>query len=266
MAVVGRDDNQGLVQDAHLLQLGNGGADGVVQLEQVAEGAVVVERVHLLVDRGGLRHEEEALLAAALVQDVDGLERHLLLAGQVRGRALAARGVVLERGQVVGVDVAVKPHRKVTPAENAQRLLVIRGRQQGRLVPADRVALLGELGVVVLAVQRPGAGDELLGATAEVGVGAVGLGPRVVADAVERLVNQDAVLATAAGVAAERDRGSVGDESSRDGTPGGTLAIDVSKQRTSRGSRKILLTQTRTRSSTMVSTLGSSCGSGDEST
>jgi hypothetical protein len=223
VAVVGRHDNKGLVQNVELLELLDGGADRVVQLEQVTQGAVVVEGVHLLVDGGGLRHEEEALLATALVEDVNGLKRHLLQAGQVLGRAIGTRGVVLQRREVVGEDVAVEPDGEIALAEDAQRLLVVGSRQERRLVPADRVALLGELGVVVLALERAGAGQELLGTATKVDVGAVGLGPRVVADTVEGLVDQHAVLRAQARVAGQSNRGGVGDESGRDSAPCGAL-------------------------------------------
>lgn len=54
VAVVRRDNNQSFVQNAEFLQLGDGGADCVVKLEQIAQGAVVIQGVHLLVDRGAL--------------------------------------------------------------------------------------------------------------------------------------------------------------------------------------------------------------------
>jgi hypothetical protein len=264
VAVVGRDDNQRLLQDAELLELLNGGAHRVVQLEQVAQRAVVVERVHLLVDGRRLRHEEEALLAAALVQHLDGLDRHLLLPGQVLRRAVAARRVVLELLEVLREDVPVEPDGQVAAAEDAQRLLVLGSRQQRRLVQADTVALVGEFLVVVLAFERARAGDKLLGATTEVDVGAVGLGPGVVADAVECLVDQRPVVRPETGMGRQCGRGRVGNEGSRDGAPSGALNT-ISKERERERAQPVSPTQVRNSISTMVSTLGSSSGSGDES-
>ena len=221
--MISRHDNQRLVQDVEGLELLDGGTDSVVQLEQVAQRAVVVESVHLLVDRGGLRHEEEAVLAAALVQDVNRLERHLLEAGQVLGRCISTGWVVLARREVVGEDVAVEPDGQVAPAEDAQSLLVVGGRLQGRLVPANRVALLGELGVEVLAARRARPGNPLLSATAKVGVGAPVVGPGIVGDTVECLVNHRSILGPQAGMRRQGRRGGIRHEGSRNSAPSGAL-------------------------------------------
>ena len=78
MAVVSRDNDEGLIEDAELLELLNGGTDSVVELEKITKGTVVVKSVHLLVDGGSLGHEEETLVLATGAEDIDGLEGHLL--------------------------------------------------------------------------------------------------------------------------------------------------------------------------------------------
>jgi hypothetical protein len=160
--------------------------------------------------------------------------------------------------------VTVEPHGEVAAAEDAERLLVVGSRQQRRLVQADAVALVGEFLVVVLALEGARAGDELLGATAEVGVGAVGLGPGVVADTVEGLVDQRAVVRPEAGMGRQGGRGGIGNEGSRDSAPSGALNT-ISKERERERAQPVSPTQIRNSISTTVSTLGSSSGSGDES-
>lgn len=189
----------------------DGGADGVVQLQEVAERAVVVERVHLLVDGRGLGHEEEALLAAAGVQDVDGLERHLLETGKVERGGLLAEGVVAEGAEVRLVDVAVEPDGEVRAAEDAEGLVLGPELEQRRLVEADVVPGLGELGVVVLAVVAVLAGVELLRAAAKVDVGALVVRPGIVGHGAEGLVDEGPVCVARAAVARERDGSRVGD-------------------------------------------------------
>lgn len=104
--MVGGHDDERLFLVPELLELGHGGFDGVVEFEEIAQGAVVIEGVHLLVNGRGLGHEEEAFLAVAGGQDVDGLEGHLFEAGDVGGVAALAVGAVL-CVQVLLVDVAV---------------------------------------------------------------------------------------------------------------------------------------------------------------
>src|SRR5262245_26587876 len=78
MAVVGRDDDQSIVEDAQFLQFRNRRLDSVVELEEIAECPVVIQSMHLLVDGCGLAHKEEAFVAASLVENLDGLHRHVL--------------------------------------------------------------------------------------------------------------------------------------------------------------------------------------------
>ncbi len=69
VAVVGRHDHEGVVEFADFFEVLECRFDGVVEFEEFAEGAVVVEEVHLLVDGGGFGHEEEAVVRVAVVED-----------------------------------------------------------------------------------------------------------------------------------------------------------------------------------------------------
>ena len=223
MAVVSRDNDEGLLESTKLLKLGNGGTDGVVKLEKITESTVVVESVHLLVDGGSLGHEEETVIATTLVEDVDSLEGHVLEAGEVESGLGGARGVVLEALEVLGVDVAVEPDGHGALAEDTEGLLAVVELKEGGLVQADRVALVGELLIVVLALVGSGAGDELLSTATEENIRAVLLGPRVVGHAVKGLVDERTVLATETGVAGESNGGGIGDGGSGDSAPSTTV-------------------------------------------
>ncbi len=227
VAVVGGDENKGLVTDAKLLELLDGGADGVVHLEKLSQGTVVVESVHLLVNGSTLRHEEEALLLAALGENLDGLDGHLLEAGNVKGGAVLARRVVLQALDVVLVHVAVQPDGKVALGKDTESRLAGVNSLESSVVEADRVALLGKLLVVVLALVGALAGVELLGTAAKEDVRALVGSPGPVGDTVESLVNESAVLGTLAGVASEGNGSSIGKEGGRNGTPSTTLNILV---------------------------------------
>jgi hypothetical protein len=50
MTVVGGDDNEGVLELANFLEVLQGRPESVVELEEVAEGAVDILNVHLLVD------------------------------------------------------------------------------------------------------------------------------------------------------------------------------------------------------------------------
>lgn len=230
VAVVSRDEDKSLITDTELLELLNGGADGVVHLQEITKSAVVVELMHLLVNGSTLRHEEETLLLTTLGENLDGLDSHLLEAGNVGGGAVAAGGVVLELLEVVGVDVAVQPDGQVALGENTESTLADVDVVQGSLVQADSVALVGKLLVVVLALVGVLAGVELLGTATEEDVGAVLLGPGVVGDAIESLVNQRTVLGTATGVARQGNGSGIGKEGSGNGAPG-TILSAVSESR-----------------------------------
>jgi len=228
VAVVGGHEDEGVVEDAERRQLLDGGLDGVVELEQLTERAVVVQRVHLLVDRRRLCHHEEAALAAALMQDVDGLKDHLLKAGEVGGSRLVAAGVVLGAGDVRGVDVAVEPGGEVGGAEEAEGALGVLERGERGVVLRELVPLLLELGDVIQALIGTRAGDEVLGAGAHDDVGAVEGRPGVVGDAVEHLVDERPVVAAGAGVACQGNWGGISKEGGGDDADGG--APDTSQQ------------------------------------
>lgn len=228
MTVVSRDNDEGLIEDAELLELLNGSTDSVVELEKVTKSTVVVKGVHLLVNRGSLRHKEETLVLATGAEDVDSLEGHLLETGQVSGVTLAAGGVVVKALEVVLVDVAVEPHGEVALAKDTEGLLALVSSKERGLVHADGVSLLLELLVVVLALERLLAGKELLGTTTEEDIGATVASPGVVGVAVESLVNQRTILATGTGVASEGNGGGIGEVGSRDSAPSTALGF-VSK-------------------------------------
>ena len=225
VAVVGRDNDKRLLELTESLELCDGGTDGVIQLKEITEGTVVVQNVHLLVNGGGLGHEEEALVATTGVEDVDSLESHLLQAREVGGGCLDAGGIVVEVLEVAAEDVTVDPDREVRHAEDAESLGAVGSREESRLVQADAVALLGEFLVVILAKIRAGARDELFGTTAKVSIGAVHLGPGCVSEAVEGLLDERAVGITRPSVGGQGDGGSISDEGSRDSAPGRSLHL-----------------------------------------
>lgn len=92
--MVGSDNDQRIVELPNLLKVTKSSVDGSVELEKLPKRAVVIERVHLLVDASGFRHEHEASVAVVLGaggEDVDSLEGHIGQAGQVVS-SLAATG------------------------------------------------------------------------------------------------------------------------------------------------------------------------------
>lgn len=109
VSVVSRDDDESLIENVELLELLNGSTDSVVKLEKITQSTVVVKGVHLLVDRGSLRHEEETLVLATGAEDVNGLEGHVLKTGEVLSITRSTGGVVAEVLEVVCVDIAVEP-------------------------------------------------------------------------------------------------------------------------------------------------------------
>lgn len=183
--------------------------------------------MHLLIDRGSLGHEEEAIIATTLVEDLDSLGGHFLETGKVKSGLATARGVVLEGLKVVLVHVAVEPGRQITSSKDTESLLAGVSAEEAGLVEADGVALLSKLLVVVLALVGGRAGnvlgEEVLRTGTEVHIGAVLLGPAVVGHAVESLVNQGTVLATKTGVAGESSGSGISEVGSGDGTPSTTV-------------------------------------------
>lgn len=152
MTVVSRDDDKGLVENVKLLELLDSSPDSVVKLKKIAKSTVIIKSVHLLVDRGSLRHEEETLVLTTGAEDINGLEGHILETRQVTSSSLRASGVVLKALDVVSVNVAVKPDRKVALAEDTESTLAVVNLEERGLVVRDSVALLLVLLVVVLAL------------------------------------------------------------------------------------------------------------------
>ena len=164
---------------------------------------------------------EEPLVAATLVENIDGLDGHLLKARQVEGRVFRPGGAVLEALQVVLEDVAVKPDGEMGLTEDTERLAAVAQLEERRLIEANIVARVGELGVVVLAAVTLVAGDELLGATAEPDVGTALFGPAIVANTVQSLLDERAVIVAGPRVARQSDRRSVRQSGGGNRTPGG---------------------------------------------
>lgn len=262
MAVVSGDEDKSLVTDAELLKLLDGGADGIIHLEKLTQGTVVVELVHLLVNGSALGHEEKALLLATVGENLDSLDGHLLETGNVGGGGVLAGGVVLEALDVVLVHVAVEPDGKRALAKDTESALAVVSSLESSVVEADRVALLGKLLVVVLALVGALAGVELLGTAAKEDIRTVVSSPGEIGDTVESLVNEGTVLGTLAGVTGKGNGSSIGKEGGRNGAPGTTLSMLVLR---TKENGCMMLTQTRWKISTMVSTLGSSKASGEES-
>lgn len=179
--------------------------------------------MHLLVDRGSLGHKEETLVLTTGAEDVNGLEGHILKAGQVFSISLLASRVVLKTLKVIGVDVTVEPDGKIALAEDTESALALVGLEKRGLVVGDSVTLLLELLEVVLALVGALAGKEVLGTATEENIGTLVLSPAVVAVSVESLVDQRTVLASETGVASKGNGSSVGEVSGRNSTPGTAL-------------------------------------------
>lgn len=220
VAVISSDEDEGLLKDTHVLELGNSSADSVIELEEIAQSTIVVENVHLLVDRGGLGHEEETLLATTLVENINSLESHLLETRKVSGIAGSARGIVLEVLDIVSVDITVQPNGHGGLAEDTESPLGRVGSSEGGLVPRDSVTLLGKLFVVVLALVATLASKELLSTSAEEDIRTLVISPAIVGlDAVESLIDEGTVLRTATGVASQSNGGGIGKEGRGDSAP-----------------------------------------------
>ena len=209
--VVSSDNNQSVVQLPDGTQLLDGSFNGVVELEELAKGAVVVHGVHLLVDVSSLSHEEEAVVMVlrAGVENVNGLESHVLQTGLVIRILGGPVGVVLLALEVVRVDVAVEPGGHVAGGEESKGSGVIRGLRKGGVVPADAVSALRKKVVVGLVLVRL-LGEEVLSTTAKEHVGSVELGPGVVLQAVVVAVDNMSIRAAISGVGNEASGRSVG--------------------------------------------------------
>jgi hypothetical protein len=223
VTVISRDNDEGLIEDVKFLELLNSSANSVVELEKVTKSTIVVESVHLLVDRGSLGHEEETLILTTSAKDINGLEGHVLKTGQVSSISLLASGVIIETLEIVSEDIAVEPDRKVALAEDTESTLALVGLEERGLVMGNSVTLLLELLVVILTLVGALSSNEVLGTTAEENIGTLVLGPAVIAVSVKSLVDQRTVLASKTGVASESNGGSVGKVSGRNSTPGTAL-------------------------------------------
>lgn len=216
VAVVGGDEDQGILQRVGLVQMVDRGFDGVVQLEEFAESAVVVEDVHHLVDGGGLGHEKPAFVASAVVEDVDGFESHILETRLVRSICLVASRRVLVATGVVRVHIAVQPLRHVGDGEQTESLFIGVSSFQLRQVLDQVVArILEDLVVVEVSVGKRAWCLELrvakvLCTAAEEDIRAIPLGPGVVYNAMNEGVHDVTILAAVSGVRSKGSRGCIG--------------------------------------------------------
>jgi hypothetical protein len=79
---------------------------------------VVFEEMHLFVNGNSFGYYKETIVFIALVEDVNGIS---LRPGRSRVVGLfVSGGVVLEGGEVVGVDVSVETDREVRSTEDAK--------------------------------------------------------------------------------------------------------------------------------------------------
>lgn len=223
VTVVSSDKDKSLIKNAKLLELSNSSTDGIIELKELAKSTVVVESVHLLIDGSTLRHEEETLVSTTVVENLNGLQGHVLKAREVLSITLPTKRIILKTLGVVGVDIAVQPDREIALAENTESLLVGVSSQKSSSVVAEGVALLLELGVVVLALVRTFASEEVLGTTTEKDIRTILLGPAVVGHTIEGLVDERTVLASKTSVAGQGNRGGIGKIGGRDRTPSATL-------------------------------------------
>lgn len=83
MAVISRHDDQSVIELTQRSEFSDCCRYSVVKLEQIAKGAVIVESVHLLVNRSGLGHQEEPFVSATDVEDVNSFQSHLFKTGEI---------------------------------------------------------------------------------------------------------------------------------------------------------------------------------------
>lgn len=153
------------------------------------KSTIVVESMHLLINRCTFRHQEETLITTTLMQDINSLQRHILQTREIESRRLSTSRIVSEISQIVLIHITIQPDGQVRFAEDPQRLTAVPELEERGLVRADVVPGRGELGIVVLSPVAVFAGVELLGAAAEPDVGAFLVRPGVVCYGVERLVD-----------------------------------------------------------------------------
>ena len=218
MAVIGSNQDQGVVELADGLELRDGRADCVVELEKFTESTVIVQSVHLLVDGRSFGHHEPALVPTSGLEDINGFQGHLFQTRLVKSIAHFAVGAVALVLEVLWVHIAVQPFGHVEDGEDPKGLGAIRRLLKSRVVENDVVAFLGKLGVVVLALERCLARVELLGAAPEKNIRTGPVGPGIVGDAVKVRVHDGPILATITGVSCQRGRGRIGNECGGDDT------------------------------------------------
>lgn len=216
VAVVSSDNDKCVFERTELLELLNGGADSVVKLKELTEGAVVVKSVHLLVNAGGLGHQEPTLVATTAVEDVNSLESHVLEAGQILGVTTGSIGVVGLLLEVRLVDVAVEPGGQVGNGEKAKGAVLVGGGFKRGLVQTEAVALFGEQLIVV--ARGILAGEEVLGASTEQNIRAIEISPGVVSDAIKEGADNVVIFTAKTGVGSKSTGGGISKESSRDDT------------------------------------------------
>lgn len=218
VAVISSHEDKGVIQLANGLEVAEGGLDGVVELEKLTEGTVVVQHVHHLVDAGGLGHQEESIVGVTGMENLESLEGHLLETWLVGGAGVGSIRGSLGLVEVLGVHVTIEPLGHVADGEDTQSLGGVGRRFESSVVQNNRVVLLGELGIVVLALEGFAVGVELLGTTTKKNIRAGPIGPGEVGDSVEEGVDHGAILTSVAGMGSESRGRGVGDERRRNNT------------------------------------------------
>lgn len=179
--------------------------------------------MHLLVDAGSFGHEEEtlatalAVVAVTGVEDINGLEGHLLETGLVIGVLVRTIRIVLLVFQIFLVDISVEPFSHDASGEDTKGTVVIGSLGEGCGVPGEAVSLLFEHLVVILLLIVI-VGEEVLGTSAKENIGAIPLSPGVVGETVEVSVDNMSTLATVTSVGSQGSRGGIGQVSSRNDT------------------------------------------------
>ena len=200
VAVVGRHNNEGLIELTDLFEVLKSGAESVVELKEVAEGAVNVLDVHLLVDKSSLRHERpsSAALLGASGENVNGLDGHVLETRLVVG---ADSSVGLNsKVESVAVNVLVKPSGDVAASEDGESTVLVVECVKLGLVVANLVTSLGPA-LKLRDIAVGGRGKEVFGTATKEKVDTLPGVPRVVAgDTNEVLLDDGIVLPALRGV------------------------------------------------------------------
>ena len=266
VTVVSSDNDKRVFERTELLELLNGGADSVVKLKELTEGAVVVKSVHLLVNAGGLGHQEPTFVATTAVEDVNGLESHVLEAGQILGVTAGSIGVVGLLLEVRLVDVTVQPSGQVGNREKTKSTVLVGGGFKRGLVQAKAVTLFGEQLVVI--ARGILAGEEVLSTGTEKNIRAVEISPGVVSDALEESADNVVIFTAKTGVGSKSTGGGISKEScgNNTNTSIGVLAAEDLGNELELGVIKGILRRVRIDTegvdSGLVASVQSSCGVG----